>query len=197
LPGGATRAHDPGVGSGHDDVARRALALAREAVEQYVHAGVVTFPPPDLPPMLGESRGVFVTLRIGARLRGCIGVLAPSRADLAHDIIGCAIAAAVRDPRFAPVRRDELGELDYEVDVLGDLEPASGIDDLDPRVYGVVVEGAAGERGVLLPGIDGVDDAGQQVRIAREKAGLSPDAPVTLSRFVVRRFRVSPAPVAG
>jgi len=197
LPGGATRRIIAAMGDGHDVIARAALALAREAVERYVLAGLVATPPPSVPPALGEARGVFVTLRVHGRLRGCIGTLAPSRPDVAHEIVACGIAAAVRDPRFPPVRPDELADLEYEVDILDDLERAGGVADLDPRVYGVVVDGAAGQRGVLLPGIDGVDDAAHQVRIACEKAGLAPDAPVALSRFVVRRFRDRSGPAAG
>jgi AmmeMemoRadiSam system protein A len=169
-------------------VGRAVLVLAREAVERFVRSGTVGDPPPGLPRALGEPRAVFVTLRQAGRLRGCIGVLAPTRDAMAPEIVSCAIAAAARDPRFRPVRSDELASLDYEVDLLDPLEPAGGLADLDPRIYGVVVE-SEGRRGVLLPGLDGVDDAAEQVRIARTKAGLPPGAALTLQRFRVRRFR--------
>ncbi len=176
------------MGDAADAAGRAALAIAREAVERYVRTGLVAEPPPDLPPALREARGVFVTLRARGHLRGCIGTLAPARSDVAHEIIACGIAAAVRDPRFLPLRAEELPELEYAVDVLGDLEAVRGLEDLDPKTYGVVVE-ATGQRGVLLPDLEGVEDAAHQVRIARAKAGLPPDAPVALYRFRVRRFR--------
>jgi AmmeMemoRadiSam system protein A len=188
LPDAGSAAQNPAVTEDLDDVGHAALALAREAVERFVRAGVVATPPSGLPPPLGEPAGVFVTLRLDGQLRGCIGVLPPTEDATAREIVSCAIAAAARDPRFRPVRPEELARLEYEVDLVGALEPAAGLDDLDPQVYGVVVE-SDGHRGVLLPGLEGVEDAAHQVRIARAKAGLSPDAPVRLSRFQVRRFR--------
>jgi MEMO1 family protein len=180
-----------------DPVGPAALALAREAVERYVRTGLVAHVPPDLPPALRAPCPVFVTLHLRGILRGCIGTLAAGRGDAAGEIVGCAIAAASRDPRFPPVRPDELIGLVYEVDLLGPLERVDSVMDLDPATYGVVVEGPVGERGVLLPAIAGVVDAAHQVRIAREKAGLPPTAPLTLYRFRVRRFRDTPSPEAG
>jgi AmmeMemoRadiSam system protein A len=171
-----------------DSTRRAALALARAAVERFVLEGRRAEPPPDVPPELREPRGVFVTLRTSGRLRGCIGTLAPACAAVAQEIIACGIAAAARDPRFPPVRAEELAALEYEVDIITDLEPVAGVADLDPGTYGVVVE-AAGRRGVLLPDLEGVHDAPHQVRVARAKAGLPPEAPVSLYRFRVRRFR--------
>jgi AmmeMemoRadiSam system protein A len=191
------RRHHPAVGADAEPTGPAALALAREAVERYVRTGLVAEAPPGLPSELREPRAVFVTLRIRGVLRGCIGTLAPGQADAAGEIVSCAIAAAARDPRFPAVRPDELAELEYEVDLVGTLELVGDVEDLDPATYGVVVEGFAGRRGVLLPAIDGVTDAIHQVRIARGKAGLSPAASVSLSRFRVRRFRETAAPETG
>jgi AmmeMemoRadiSam system protein A len=170
-----------------DPVALAALGLARQAVEHYVGSGRLVDPPADLPPVLRERSGTFVTLRALGKLRGCIGTLAPTRPDIAREIIACAVAAARHDPRFPPVRLDELARLAYEVDLVGSLQPVEGPHALDPRLYGVLVE-ADTRRGVLLPDLDGVDTAEQQIAIARRKAGLAPDAPVQLYRFAVRRF---------
>ncbi len=164
-----------------------ALALAREAVERYVATGVLAAPPPDLPPDLLQRSGVFVTLRAHGRLRGCIGTLAPSCPTIAHEIIACAVAAATRDPRFPPVRGGELAGLAYEVDIVGAIEAVTSPADLDPKRYGVLAE-ARGRRGVLLPDLEGVEDAAHQVDIARAKAGLGENEPVALYRFQVRRF---------
>ncbi len=179
------------VGESLDAPSRVALAIAREAVERYVRGGLVVQPPPDLPEDLRQPSGVFVTLRAYGRLRGCVGTLAPARADIAREIVACAIAAASTDPRFPPVRPDELADLHYEVDVVEPLEAVKGPDDLDPKVYGVLVEGE-GRRGVLLPDLDGVDSVERQVEIAHSKAGLAADALVALSRFRVRRFVEAP-----
>jgi AmmeMemoRadiSam system protein A len=165
---------------------RVALALARRSVEEYVTAGVLAEPPPELPPTLHERAGAFVSLRTDGQLRGCVGTLDATQASLAHEIMASAIGAATRDPRFFPVTIVELPLLIYEVDVVGHLETVRATSDLDPRLYGIVVE-AEGRRGVLLPDLVGVDDAQHQLAIARAKAGLGPDVPVELCRFRVRR----------
>lgn len=177
---------------GHDllsaDPAAGALALrlAREAVERYLRTGEL-LEPGNVLPALRRPGGVFVTLRARGQLRGCIGTLFPTRPDLAREIVANAVAAATQDPRFLPVRLDELPALRYEVDVVGPLERVSTEAALDPRVYGVVVA-AESRRGVLLPDLEGVDTVAQQLAIARRKAGLPPDSPVSVYRFRVDRF---------
>jgi AmmeMemoRadiSam system protein A len=177
--------------TGGDEVALE-LELARLAVERYVEAHEVIAPPKDLSPEMAERRAVFVSLRIGSELRGCIGTLSPTKPTLAEEIIANAISAATSDPRFLPVSLHELPGLNYEVDILTPPEPISGESELDPERYGVVVE-AGGRRGVLLPGIAGVTTVARQIAIAREKAGLSSSENICLSRFTVTRFRESPA----
>jgi len=95
----------------------------------------------------------------------------------------------MNDPRFDPVTADELANLRYSVDVLMPAEEAS-LDELDPLIYGVIVEdGNGSRRGLLLPDIQGVDTAEQQVDIAARKAGIHPNEPIRLWRFRVERFR--------
>jgi AmmeMemoRadiSam system protein A len=122
-------------------------------------------------------------------LRGCIGTIEPARESLAEELIANAINAATRDPRFEEVSADELAELRYSVDVLGAAEPTT-FEDLDPKIYGVIVEDEPGNlRGLLLPDIPGVETSRQQVDIAARKAGIPPGNPVKLSRFRVERYR--------
>lgn len=167
------------------------LSLARQAVEHYVRTGAFLPRPNELPGELSDPSPVFVSLRIGETLRGCIGTLAATRPTLAEEIIANAVAAAVNDPRFSPVTVSELPALSYEVDIVGPLERVRGEEELDPDRYGVVVESDK-RRGVLLPAIEGVTSTAQQVSIARAKAGIAPDEPVTLYRFTVLRFREKP-----
>jgi AmmeMemoRadiSam system protein A len=171
-----------------DTLETRALWLARHAVEHHVRAQLVLTPPDDPPALLREPGAVFVTLRVGKTLRGCIGTLGPTKPTLANEIIANAVAAATRDPRFSPVAADELARLLYEVAIVGALEAIRGEHDLDPDQYGVVVE-AGSRRGVLLPAIEGVTSVRQQVAIARSKALIRPHDAVTLYRFTVTRFR--------
>jgi AmmeMemoRadiSam system protein A len=171
-----------------DLLGAQTLRLARQAVEHYVRTQTLLTPPPDPPALLREPGAAFVTLRVGNALRGCIGTLGSTKATLAQEIIANAVAAASSDPRFPPVTLSELPLLLYEVDILGALEPIADESRLDPARYGVVVE-AQGHRGVLLPAIEGVTSASQQVAIAKAKAMIRPSHAVTLYRFTVTRFR--------
>lgn len=165
--------------------------LARRAVEFFLEQRRVPKPPEvSHASILSEPAGCFVSIKTVAReLRGCIGTIEPARATLAQEIITNAISAATRDPRFPPVRAEELPHLRFSVDVLSTAEPAR-FEDLDPQIFGVIVEDETGRhRGLLLPAIDGIETPAQQVAIAARKAGLSPGAPLRLYRFRVRRFR--------
>ncbi|HXE72777.1 MAG TPA: AmmeMemoRadiSam system protein A [Candidatus Nitrosotenuis sp.] len=166
------------------------LELAREAVEGYVRHRR----PPEVPPALLEAcpelrqpAGVFVCLKMLGRLRGCIGTVTPTRSCQAEEIMHNAVSACSRDPRFPPVRAEELPFLAYSVDVLQPAEPVSSLEDLDPAVYGLVVR--RGQRsGVLLPAIPGVTTARMQLEIACKKAGISPDGELEMMRFLVTRY---------
>jgi AmmeMemoRadiSam system protein A len=138
---------------------------------------------------LRQPSACFVCLKtFGRELRGCIGTINPARDTLAEEIVVNAVSAATRDPRFLPVSAEELSLLRYSVDVLGEPEPAR-LEDLDPLAFGVIVEDETGaRRGLLLPDINGVETAGQQVQIAARKAGIAPHQPHRLYRFRVRRF---------
>ncbi len=93
----------------------------------------------------------------------------------------------MRDPRFPPVREAELAEIDISVDVLSYPEPAEK-SNLDPRRYGVIVSKGA-RRGVLLPDLEGVDTVAEQLKIALNKAGISPNEDFRIERFEVVRYR--------
>ena len=133
--------------------------------------------------------GAFVSLHKNGQLRGCIGTIIAMRETLADEIIENAISASTRDPRFSPVTEKELEELEYSVDVLGETEKIASEKELDVRRYGVIVTKGM-KRGLLLPNLDGVDTVEEQLRIAKQKAGLSPEERgCALERFeVVRHY---------
>ena len=81
---------------------------------------------------------------------------------------------------------DELDELEYSVDVLGDPERVFSLDDLDVKKYGVIVE-SKGRQGLLLPDLEGVDTVQQQVGIAMKKGNIPNNEPINLWRFEVIR----------
>ncbi|HKR61967.1 MAG TPA: AmmeMemoRadiSam system protein A [Pyrinomonadaceae bacterium] len=165
-------------------------ALARAAVEQFVRDGRLPDPPQSSSELLQAHAACFVSLKtLDGDLRGCIGTIEPAWETLGEEIIANAINAATRDPRFAPVASEELANLRYSVDVLSATEPAE-IEDLDPTVYGVIVEDEAGvHRGLLLPALEGIDTAERQVEIAARKAGILPGTPLRLMRFSVSRYK--------
>ena len=163
------------------------LKLARDAVEDYVRSNVVKEPPPVLPKELRKSAGAFVTIMHRGELRGCIGTTYPRKETVAMEVIANAIKSATKDTRFPPVAIEELDELEYSVDVLTTPEPVDGPSQLDPKTYGLLVQNG-GKIGVLLPGIEQVQTAEQQISICKSKAGLSSDDEVALFRFRVQRF---------
>jgi AmmeMemoRadiSam system protein A len=163
------------------------VELARRATEEYVRTRRRIAPPAKLPARLKERAGVFVSIKKRGALRGCIGTFLPTEENLAEEIIANAISSATRDYRFPPISPQELGELEYSVDILTPPEPAT-IEELDPRRYGVLVE-SGGRRGLLLPDLEGVETVEQQLEIARRKAGIGPDEPVQVYRFTVERHK--------
>lgn len=170
-------------------------ALARLAVETFVRTGKQINVPENPSALLSARAACFVSIKTrgpGERrgeLRGCIGTIDPVKDNLAEELVANAINAATRDPRFDPVAEHELPNLRYSVDVLEAPEPAV-FAELDPKIYGVIVEDESGKyRGLLLPDIPGVDTAAAQVEIAARKAGIAPGKPLKLSRFRVHRYR--------
>lgn len=163
--------------------------LARAAVEAFVSSQQVIAPPDSMVQLLSMRAPCFVCLKRDDELRGCIGTIEPTRKTLAHEIIANAISAAMNDPRFDPVSEDDLPHLRYSVDVLMPAEETV-LDDLDPKIFGVIVaDENGGRRGLLLPDIPGIQSAEEQVEIASRKAGIPHGTPVKLWRFKVDRFR--------
>jgi MEMO1 family protein len=179
-----------GLSTSNDPDIEALPALAREAVECFVQLGQQMDPPTVASELLRARAACFVSLKtIDGQLRGCIGTIEPAKDTLAEELIANAINAATRDPRFAPVSPEELPKLRYSVDVLSAPEAAK-FEDLDPAIYGVIVEDESGaRRGLLLPDLEGIDTARKQVEIAAGKAGIPSEAPVRLSRFRVNRFK--------
>src|SRR5215471_5315885 len=164
-------------------------ALARLTIETFVKTGTIINPPEPLPDFFQVRAGCFVSIKTRAGdLRGCIGTIEPARNTLADEIILNAVSAATHDPRFSPVSPSELPDLKYSVDVLSAPEPCT-MEDLDPNVYGVIVQHESGfPRGLLLPHLEGIDTTAQQVEIAARKAGINKGEPVKFFRFRSDRY---------
>ncbi len=126
---------------------------------------------------LKADGAVFVTLKEkDGRLRGCIGSIQAHTA-LYRSVVQNAVAAATKDPRFRPVRPEELPHLDLEVTVLSPMEPVSGSSEIEIGKHGVYLE-ASGRSSVFLPQVPVEQgwDLGTYLAELSMKAGLSPDS---------------------
>jgi len=164
------------------------VKLARRAVEQFLKNGQVIKVPDDAPPKLKERCGVFVTINSvkgggeGHELRGCIGFPYPT-AMLAQAVIESAISSATQDPRFNPMRAEELDQVVFEVSVLTPPEP---VEVENPQEYcskikvgrdGLIVERSYC-KGLLLPQVPVEWKWDEEAFLCQccIKAGLPPDS---------------------
>ncbi|MEY8001338.1 AmmeMemoRadiSam system protein A [Clostridium sp. Mt-5] len=164
------------------------VRLARESLTYYLdHGQYLKTPAYVTTEMKNSKRGVFVSMKKEGRLRGCIGTIFSATENTAEEIIKNAVSAGMHDPRFMPVRKEELEDIDFSVDVLTRPEKALR-EELDPEKYGVIV--TKGSRcGLLLPDLEGVDTVDKQLQIVLEKGDISPDEEYTIEKFQVIRHK--------
>ena len=124
------------------------LEVARRTITDLV-TGRPAFKHPPEPEGLGFKRGAFVTLNSRGALRGCIGNFV-SEGPLVEMVENMAVAAASQDPRFHPVRPEELDVIDLEISVLSPLEEIDDPQKVEVGTHGVYIISPRG-RGVLLP----------------------------------------------
>lgn len=160
----------------------KAVRLAREAIEHYLEERKII--QKRLGGVFSEKRGVFTTLTKHGNLRGCIGFPYPVK-RLDEAIIESAIAAAVDDPRFEPVRLSEMDEIIVEVTVLTPPEKINAKPkDLPNHVeigrHGLIVK-MGPFSGLLLPqvAVEYNMDSEEFLSETCMKAGLPPDCWLT------------------
>lgn len=165
-----------------DDTARRTLLdiAARSVVHGLEHGTPLPVEADAYPEPLRAPGASFVTLRIGGELRGCIGSLESCR-PLVADVADNAFAAAFRDPRFEPLRADEVPDVDFHISVLGPAEPLSFTDEADlirrlrPGIDGLILR-AGRQQGTFLPSVwDSLPQPQDFLRQLKRKAGLPED----------------------
>jgi len=151
------------------------LQMARDSIE----AHLLDKPAPALeaaPPSLCQPRGAFVSLHRRGQLRGCIGYLEAVQ-PLGETVREMAAAAAFHDPRFRPLGREELADLEVEISVLSPMQPVSDIDQIEVGAHGLyMVQGSC--RGLLLPQV-ATEYHWDRLTFLKQtcsKAGLPPDA---------------------
>jgi AmmeMemoRadiSam system protein A len=148
---------------------------------------------------LKEQGACFITVRRDDKLRGCIGTLRAHRA-LADDVKANAVAAAFRDPRFAPLNAGELASISLEISLLSALEAMTFADErealgqLRAGVDGIVFE-YGHHSSTFLPQVwNDLKDPAEFLASLKYKAGLPPDfwdSTVRLSRYTVSKWRES------
>ncbi len=192
--GGSASPASPRVAAQTSAVERRyLLELARKSIEYTLATGKPYQPEKPAEGILTAPRAVFVTLRKHGELRGCIGHL-EAVMPLYQAVADRAHAAAFSDPRFRPVRKEEMKEIDIEISI---LTPPQRIDDYRKIVLkrdGVIVRNG-GRGGVFLPQV--ADETGWDLdtflgELCTQKAGLPwncyKDKATELSVFQVELF---------
>lgn len=174
-----------------DSEGRELLVIARAAIEHRITGRPEHRPVAEaLTPALRAPGAAFVTLTKAGELRGCIGTLDFGR-PLYQTVADCALSAALRDPRFDPVRAAEVPSLHVEVSVLTQPVPVSGPEDVVIGRDGLIVEKGM-HRGLLLPqvAVEWGFDANGFLEATCEKAGLPRDAwrSARLERFEAQIF---------
>jgi AmmeMemoRadiSam system protein B/AmmeMemoRadiSam system protein A len=124
------------------------LALARSAIAGHLKTGRIPNEQPD-DPALARRAGAFVTLKEKGELRGCIGHI---RADmpLYRVVQEMAVSAATADPRFPPLRADELDQVEIEISVLSPLRRVTDPQQIEVGVHGLMIFKGS-QQGLLLP----------------------------------------------
>jgi AmmeMemoRadiSam system protein A len=150
------------------------LCLARLAITEAVSRGEILAEIP-ADGIFSQQRGVFVSLHIGRRLRGCIGAVDPQE-TLGNCIVRCAAGAALHDPRFPALRREELPRLDVEISLLSPLF-AIRPQEIEIGRHGLLISRGS-QRGVLLPQVAVKHRLNAEQFLAEtcKKAEISPDA---------------------
>ncbi len=134
----------------------------------------------DFPKELKVHRASFVTLERQGQLRGCIGMLEAER-PLVEDIVQNAYAAAFRDPRFLPLSKNEIHDLDLHISILSPAEAMQFNSESDllaqlrPGIDGLILQ-EGHRRGTFLPSVwEQLPDPAQFLQQLRQKAGLPAD----------------------
>src|SRR5262245_50393782 len=147
-------------------------------------------------PWLRQQGASFITLKLAAKLRGCIGTLRPHR-PLGEDVRANAVGAAFRDPRFKPLAVEEFSAVALEISLLSPLQPMSFSDEPDAlRQLRAGVDGLVFEYGhhtsTFLPQVwEDIKEPTDFMAHLKYKAGLPPDfwdKEVKLSRYTVFKW---------
>ncbi len=157
-----------------DDEKQALLQIARSSIEAEIDGK--KSPAMKTQGALEEKRGAFVCLKKRNRLRGCIGFI-EARTPLAKTVEEMAIAAALRDPRFPPLRKEEMKDVQLEISVLTPLRKVSDVGEIEIGIHGLYIR-KGGRAGLLLPQVATEQgwDRDTFLQETCRKAGLGSDA---------------------
>jgi AmmeMemoRadiSam system protein A len=153
------------------------LRIARQSIEAALDGRRAEVDPSQLDETLTRPSGAFVSLHTHDRgLRGCIGSIQPV-APLWQAIVSNAVNAAFRDPRFYPLGKDELADVEIEISVMSPIVPVSDVQEIEVGRDGLIV-GRGSRVGLLLPQVATEYGWDRETFLAQTcvKAGLPPDA---------------------
>jgi hypothetical protein len=153
---------------------RELIEIARKSIEEAV-TGKKLSPLTPENPKLESKRGVFVTLKEGGVLRGCIGYITGVK-PLFLATRDAAISAALEDPRFPPVTKEELPHIEIEISVLSPLKRVKSIEEIEVGKHGILIKKGFFQ-GLLLPQVATENNWDRMTFLAHTcmKAGLPPD----------------------
>ena len=156
------------------EIARRSIASCVTGEGRYDAATDPDFP--GFSENLESPCGAFVTVRKGDHLRGCIGLIEAVK-PLWQTAQNMAVAAAAEDPRFTPVKPDELNDLHIEISVLSPLEEVGSLKQIEVGRHGILIKKGF-HSGLLLPQVATEHnwELEEFLRNACYKAGLNPEA---------------------
>jgi len=179
----------------NNDLGQALLITARNAIADKLGATQRTEPAAQAD--LSQRGAVFVTLTKQGGLRGCIGSLEAWRV-LHDDVVANACAAAFSDPRFEPLRAEDLSDIRVEVSLLSRAQPMAftseddAVSQLRPNIDGVILE-CGRHRGTFLPQVwESLPEPRQFMAQLKRKAGLPPDfwsTDIRLSRYSVEKWK--------
>lgn len=181
----------------NDPQGRILLQIARTSIARALHVSCAAVAVEEHMSWLSKPGATFVTLIQYGELRGCTGSL-KAYDPLLEDVSNNAVRAALHDPRFLPLVKDELDTIKIEVSLLSQLQPLDFSSEVDvlaqlrPNVDGIVLEYEL-HRSTFLPQVwEDLPEPQQFLAMLKLKARLSEDfwsEKIQLSRYTVREWR--------
>lgn len=166
------------------------VKIARESLETFVIKKMKRkLPPPkNVPEEFKYKSGVFVTLRWKNNYKGCMGSIEATTPTVYQEIMKSVVFAAREDRTGSPVKKFELKDLQYTVDILSPLEEIYDLEDQDVTKHGLVIANG-NVKAVVLPGAKGIQTPTDQVDdVLRKLNATSMKKTFKMYRFTVQRY---------